>query len=70
MPDLTLTITNNQWTRVKAAFTAILGSEPTAADMQTWILGAIKAQVQQQEQQAEQIEAEVRAATTLTDEGW
>jgi len=71
MPDLKITVTGQQWTRVKAAFKPMnKGVSPTAAFMQAWILGKVRHEVEEFERKAEAVEAETRAQTTLTGEGW
>jgi len=69
MPNLTLSVTAEQWTRIKAAFT-IDGVAPTAETMTTWIKSKIRHEVEEVERSKEAIEAETRAQTTLDDEGW
>ena len=69
MPDLTLTVTTDQWTRIKAAF-QVDGEDPTAADMSKWIKRQIKAEVKRKASQAANATADADVQTELADEGW
>lgn len=71
MPDLSVTVTADQWTRIKAAFEPMNdGVTPTQGSMATWILGKVRHEVEEYERAIEAVEAETRAQTTLTGEGW
>ena len=67
MPDLTLSVTAAQWTRIKAAF-QIDGADPTAADMAVWVKRQIKARVKQHEDQIRNQDSAINAG--LDAEGW
>jgi hypothetical protein len=69
MPDLTLSVTAAQWTRIKTAFT-VGGVEPDAASMAVWIKTKIRHEVEEAERSKEAIAGEARAQTTLSGEGW
>tara|TARA_R110000751_G_scaffold185278_7_gene291697 strand:+ start:365 stop:577 length:213 start_codon:yes stop_codon:yes gene_type:complete len=69
MPDLTLSVTAAQWTQIQAAFT-VNGDVPDTASMVAWIKTKIRHEVEESERKKQAIEAEERAQTALSDEGW
>jgi len=69
MPDLTLTVTDDQKTRIDAAFGAAYPDETlNAAFYSNWIKRHIKAKVQQYESKRRSPEAAI--ASDLNAEGW
>ena len=74
MADLKITLTAAQVTRVKAAFASTDTNgdktDATVEQIQDAIKAFIHSKVSREEQRTEQIAANAKAATTLTDEGW
>ena len=71
MPNLTLSVTAAQWTRIKGCigqFGMKEGEEPTSAGMSTWIKRQIKAVVRQNEDRKNS--AAATFDVDLEAEGW
>ena len=71
MPDLTLTVTAAQWTRIQAAFQAACPDETiNAAFMATWTKRQIKALVRRYESGLATGTADAAVDAELDAEGW
>ena len=70
MPNLTVSLTNAQWSRVEAAFPDREGNPPTAADIERWIRRQIRDRVLRNELGRASALAEDQKRTELQTEGW
>ena len=71
MPDLTLTVTNDQWTRIQSAFgTKYPEDTINGTFMAAWIKAQIKDVVQDMGGNAAAENARTSLASDLATEGW